>query len=64
MRTIVDLPAPFSPASARTSPAPSAIDTSRAARTAPYDLLAPRRAMIGGSGMPLLLGCAANHNRT
>ena len=35
IRTIVDLPAPFSPASARTSPARSAIETSREARTAP-----------------------------
>jgi hypothetical protein len=34
-RTIVDLPAPFSPTSARTSPGRSAIVASRTARTAP-----------------------------
>src|SRR5947208_15138770 len=39
MPTNVDLPAPFSPTSAWTSPPRSSNDTSRSAVTPPYDLL-------------------------
>src|SRR5665648_218141 len=43
MFLMVDLPAPFSPASATTSPGAMSNDTSRTAETPPNDLLSRRR---------------------
>src|SRR6187200_2249462 len=47
METRVDLPAPFSPSSASTSPAPSSSETASLATSAPKRLVMPERRRTG-----------------